>query len=192
MLRVRRPALLVALVVPIVVASAYAGALPAASHSELVSAVPAQDAVVEAPTEVRLTFNEELIQAGSDVSVTDSAGDTTVLVPTYPEPATLTASLPALAAGTASVQWRVVSADGHPIEGVLSFTVVQPEPSPSASVTPTSEQEDPAPSPSPSASAVPISQPQDAAGGIPPWMWVALIAAVVAATAVAVVTSRRR
>lgn len=192
MLRVRRPhffALCVALIAATVIV---AGALPAASHSELVASMPAQDAVVESPTEVSLTFNEELIQAGSEVSVTDSAGVTTVLEPSYPEPATLAANLPTLAAGTASVSWRVVSADGHPIEGVLTFSVTVPEPSPSASVTPSPQPEEPEPSPSPSVSIVPISQPPAASGGIPPWMWIALVVAVVAATAVAVVTSRRR
>jgi methionine-rich copper-binding protein CopC len=170
-------------------------AAPAQSHSQLVSSSPAEGATVEEPTTVSLVFNEDLIQVGSEVSVTDADGTTTVLVPTYPEPTTLAADLPALAAGPASVAWRVVSADGHPIEGVLSFTVTvapepEPSPSPSPSVTETSSVE-PTPSPAPSVSVMPISAPEPS-GGLPAWLWVALIVAVLAAASAAVVTSRRR
>jgi methionine-rich copper-binding protein CopC len=168
-------------------------ATPASSHSALVSSTPTEGQTVDAPQQVSLVFNEALIEVGSELSVSDAAGVVTALVPTYPSPETLAAELPALAAGVASVAWRVVSADGHPIEGVLTFTVADPPdatPSPSSTATATTERS-PEPSPSPSVSIVPISAPETS-GGLPAWLWIALVAAVLAAGAVAVVTSRRR
>jgi methionine-rich copper-binding protein CopC len=166
---------------------------PASAHSALVSSTPTEGGSVEAPTHVSLVFNEALLEAGTEVSVTDASGATTVLTPTYPEPTTLVASLPALAPGGASVAWRVVSADGHPIEGVLSFTVTAPsappaDDSPSADAATTAQ---PSASPSPSASIMPISAPANS-GGLPAWLWAALVIAVLAAAGVAVATSRRR
>jgi methionine-rich copper-binding protein CopC len=184
---------LFALVAAVTVLSSLAS--PAASHSELVSSAPAEGSTVEDPTAVSLVFNEALLEVGSELSVTDASGAVTLLSPTYPEPTTLAAQLPALAAGTATVTWRVVSADGHPIEGVLSFQVTnarQPEPSPSASPNASaSASPQSTPSPEPSASAMPVGAPEPS-GGLPAWLWLALIVAVLAAAGAAVVTSRRR
>jgi methionine-rich copper-binding protein CopC len=165
-------------------------ATPASGHSALVSSNPAEGESVEAPASVSLVFNEALIEVGSELSVTDASGATTVLTPTYPEPTTLVALLPALAAGPASVTWRVVSADGHPIDGILTFTVTPTTTTPVASP-PAETSPEPAPSPSPSVSIMPISAPASS-GGLPAWLWAALVFAVLAAGVVAMATSRRR
>jgi len=49
--------------------------------------------------------------------------------------------LPALANGTYDVSYRVVSADGHPIEGAFAFEVAAPEPVPEPEPEPTPEPE---------------------------------------------------
>lgn len=102
---------------------------PALAHAELESAVPAADATVNAPapTELRITFSEEVELAFSKVTVTgpdeqpietgplavDPADAKTVVVP-------LTAPLPN---GVVKVDWAVTASDTHKSEGSYSFTV---------------------------------------------------------------------
>ena len=109
------------------------GALPAQSahaHAELNSSNPEANSVIgAAPEFVSLTFGEKLMiiegEAGANqIQVTDSSkarvdnGDFQVTGEV------LTVSLkPELADDTYMVTYRVVSEDGHPIEGVLEFEV---------------------------------------------------------------------
>jgi methionine-rich copper-binding protein CopC len=101
---------------------------PAAwAHSQLRATMPAASATVTAPIgEVTLTFNEPVHQRFSIVVVEGPGGlsyndgpvrvvDTTVHQPVYP-----------LKLGSYTVQWRVVSADSHPVEGRFGFTVALP------------------------------------------------------------------
>ncbi len=100
---------------------------PAYGHSSLVSATPAKDAVLtEFPTEISLTFNESLLEIGADnpnkVEVTNSMGDllsgaATVAGPVINAPLQITGN------DVYKVKYRVVSADGHVIEGEYSFSV---------------------------------------------------------------------
>lgn len=100
---------------------------PALAHDRLVSSDPADGATVAtAPAAITLTFSDDVLDVSPVVRVT--AQDGTVVVEAAPrvEGTTATLDLPnGLPAGTAAVQWRVVSADGHPIEGDFSFTVEQ-------------------------------------------------------------------
>ena len=169
-------------------------ALPALAHTFLVSSNPAEGALVEAPTDVELVFSEALIDVGGELSVLAADGASTALVVTYPSPEIAAANLPALPAGTTVIAWRVVSGDGHPVEGTLTFEVTAP-PQADASEGP-QPVVSPAPSPtaSPSAElvATPISAQAQPAGGLPAWLWAALISVVVVATCVAMATSKRR
>lgn len=98
-----------------------------AAHAVLVKSSPARRAVLAAPpTRVELTFNERLEPAYSTVSVagTDSArvDDGTVVV--GPEdPRRLSVGLAALKPGTYTVKFRVLSVDGHLVEGTIPFEV---------------------------------------------------------------------
>ena len=94
------------------------------AHSALISTDPADGAVLpEPPTAVTLTFNEppELVEDG--LRLLDAAG-TVVPLDGRRLNESITAPLPAdLADGAYVVAWQVISADGHPISGALSFTV---------------------------------------------------------------------
>ncbi|MEN3381512.1 MAG: copper transport protein, partial [Hyphomicrobiales bacterium] len=102
--------------------------MPAAhAHATLIGSEPADGAVLaRAPTTVRLTFNEpvsplimRLVGApgGSARELGAVAVEGQSVVVTLPE-------LPQEAMqGTYGVSWRVVSADGHPVGGTLSFSV---------------------------------------------------------------------
>ncbi|WP_251152013.1 copper resistance CopC family protein [Cellulosimicrobium sp. Marseille-Q4280] len=130
-------ALLAALALTVVLATS--SALPAQAHDRLVGSDPADGAQLDAPpAAITLSFNTEPLAVEPQVVVTDAAG--TVVAEGAPTIDGANASLPldaaALTGGTYSVAWRVVSSDGHPIEGTLSFGVAeQPaaEPAPSES-----------------------------------------------------------
>lgn len=96
----------------------------AAAHDELASSSPADEATIDvAPGEIVLTFSNPPSGIGAEIIVADSSGTSwsegppTVVNNTAIQP--LRSGAPA---GTYTVQWRVVSADDHPIEGTLSFT----------------------------------------------------------------------
>ena len=102
-------------------------AFPAYGHSSLVSATPGKDEVLtEFPTEIKLTFNESLLEIGADnpnkVEVTNSMGDLLSGVTTVAGPV-ITAPLQITGNDVYKVMYRVVSQDGHVIEGEHSFTV---------------------------------------------------------------------
>jgi len=113
-------------VVVLVVAAGAAilGAGAAQAHNTLVSTDPADGSTVAvAPARVTLTFNEAARSLGTEVVVT--APDGTTVGPGAPVvdgPAVSQDLTGALPAGAYTVAWRVTSADGHPLEGVLSFT----------------------------------------------------------------------
>lgn len=100
---------------------------PAVAHDSLVSSDPAADAAVETlPAEVTLAYSAELIGgAGSTVvEVTDAAGNSVTDGDPVLDGAVVTQPLvDGAPAGDYTVQWRVVSSDGHPISGEFSFTV---------------------------------------------------------------------
>ncbi len=100
---------------------------PAFGHSSLVSSTPAKDAVLtEFPSEVSLTFNESLLEIGAEnpnkVEVVNSMGDvlsgaSKVSGPVISVPVQITGN------DEYQVSYRVVSADGHVIEGSYKFKV---------------------------------------------------------------------
>ncbi|MEU2200675.1 copper resistance CopC family protein [Isoptericola sp. NPDC019482] len=108
-------------------------AQPASAHDRLLSSDPADGATVEeAPTELTLVFSADVLAAGAQVAVTTPDGTVPAEVAVDGDEAV--AALPDdLPGGDWDVAWRVVSSDGHPIEGELAFTVDAPSPSPSVS-----------------------------------------------------------
>lgn len=103
------------------------GAAPASAHATLVSSDPVEGEVLaEAPDAVTFTFDEPVVVSAGSVQVFDAAGET-VESSAGTRDAVVTADLPdGLADGTHVVVWRVVSTDGHPITGSLTFSVGAP------------------------------------------------------------------
>lgn len=101
--------------------------VPAAAHDTLVSSAPAaQEQLVTPPTEVTLTFSADVVEVGSAVLVTDAelgTAGTDHAVGLTIEGRDVVVPLDALADGHYDVRWRVVSSDGHPISGVIPFSV---------------------------------------------------------------------
>jgi copper transport protein len=103
------------------------GASPAAAHATLVSSDPAEGEVLaEAPDVVTFTYDESVSLTGDSIKVFDAAGEP-VEADASGEGEVIEVDLPdELADGTYVVAWRVVSADGHPISGSLTFSVGAP------------------------------------------------------------------
>jgi methionine-rich copper-binding protein CopC len=101
---------------------------PAASaHDDVIDQVPAPGSQVEAGlVDIKLDFSNELLDIGSGAEIVVTAPDGSLA------PATCAALNGTLAsaqtdldqAGTYTVAWRVVSSDGHPIEGSYNFEIL--------------------------------------------------------------------
>ena len=95
-------------------------------HARLVSSEPAADSVMPAGlTWFRLVFSEPITSDLSGASLVASDGRTTALA-TAGDPRdahALVAPVPLLDPGTYRMDWRIVSADGHPVKGSFSFRV---------------------------------------------------------------------
>ncbi|MEU2287676.1 copper resistance protein CopC [Streptomyces sp. NPDC013178] len=106
-----------------------AGAGPASAHAALTGSDPAQGAVVDkAPTQVSLTFSEQVSTTDDALRVLDPKGtrvDTgkpsNVSGTTYA--VQLHSGLPD---GTYTVTYQVVSADSHPVAGAYTFSIGSP------------------------------------------------------------------
>ena len=94
------------------------------AHNALVSTSPGDGkTVAKPPTSIVLTFNEPAIKTGTKVLVTGPDGSVTMGDPELVDTTVEQGLLPELSAGEYTVEWRVTSADGHPINGEFSFAV---------------------------------------------------------------------
>ena len=109
------------------VALALAPAAPASAHASLVKTDPAEGQVLaESPRVARLTFDETVSATAGGVQMYDARGKA-VESKASARDTVLTVDVPdTLAEGTYVISWRVVSADGHPVAGALTFSVGRP------------------------------------------------------------------
>jgi methionine-rich copper-binding protein CopC len=111
-------------VLAVAAAAVLVGAGAAQAHNTLVSTDPVDGSTIAAaPARVTLTFNEPARSLGTEVVVTAPDGTTVSTGEPVVDGATVSQDVAgSLPAGAYAVTWRVTSADGHPLEGVLSFT----------------------------------------------------------------------
>ncbi|MFI6533656.1 copper resistance protein CopC [Nonomuraea sp. NPDC050547] len=169
----------------------------ALAHDALKSSSPGKNAKVKSLEEIELEFTAKIRMP---VVVLRDSGDKLVpLSKPVADDKTVTTEVPeALAAGRYVIGWRVVSSDGHPIQGEIPFTVTAP-PTPTSDPTDTAgpaESTAPAP-PAESASAQPADPGQAAAAtqegqGLPGWIWVVAAVLVVLGAGMWFAGSRRR
>lgn len=181
-------------------------ASPAVGHDVLVGTDPADGAVLDAaPTQVVLTFAAEQAGVGAEVAVTGPDGaswsDGAAVVAGTTVTQALAAGMPD---GAYTVAWRSVAQDGHPVTGSFGFTLDAPdaaptdepadepvdEPADEPADTGTDETAEPSVEPSAAPTA---SDDGEQAGGWTVWHTAAaaLVAALVAGTAVVLRRSRR-
>lgn len=156
----------------------------AQAHSELVSSDPADGATLDAaPRQVSFTFNEPLMPDFVRFIATDPTGVTGDLPVSFVDGPTAGIDWPLGAPpGEWRVSYRVVSQDGHAIEGGITFTYAASSPSP----TPTS------PSPTAVTPSPEVSPAADAQGGSTGWVVAGIILAVIAVAGVASALIARR
>ncbi len=100
-----------------------AGAPAASAHNSLVSTAPAADAeLARTPDAIVLTFDEPAIALGTRIVVTGPAGVVSAGAPALVDSTVRQPLLPGAPEGRYTVDWRVTSADGHPITGQFAFT----------------------------------------------------------------------
>jgi copper transport protein len=110
---------------------ALAPAQPAQAHAVLLSTDPADGTILDrAPETVTLHFNEQVQPVGDATRLVDGNGGDH-LATTASSDGDVVVTLPGdLPDGPYYLNWRVVSADDHPISGVLSFAVGTETPPP--------------------------------------------------------------
>lgn len=99
-------------------------AMPAGAHAELTSTTPSDGAsLTAAPAAVTLTFGEPLVPETVNIAISNEMGQLQGIAPTT-DGDTVTVPWPAeVGDGDYTVAYRVVSEDGHPVEGSFAFTV---------------------------------------------------------------------
>jgi methionine-rich copper-binding protein CopC len=165
----------------------------AQAHSGLDSSSPVDGSIVtEAPASIVLIFAEALLPGADSVSL--NAADGTNIASAKVEPSGNSVELPwpaELAAGDYQVAYRVVSADGHPVTGAITFTFAPVDaPAAPASSSPAVAESAPA---EPSASALAISEnaEPESTGGTP-WLGLGIAVAIGLALVVLFAAIRRR
>ncbi|GIE76365.1 hypothetical protein Aph02nite_23150 [Actinoplanes philippinensis] len=120
----RLPAAVVAAVLAVL-----APGTPAWAHAQLVSADPANGATVSsAPAGVTLEFSERLNPDFTTVVVSDAVRQRVAAGPVTVDGARgAVAFSAALGNGTYTVAYRVVSVDGHTVQGSYPFTLADPD-----------------------------------------------------------------
>ncbi|AQZ64264.1 Copper resistance protein CopC [[Actinomadura] parvosata subsp. kistnae] len=167
-------------------------ASPAYAHDSLKRSSPAKDAEVSSVEKIELEYSASVKfpfvvlhdAAGKEVALGEPRLDGPLVTADVPQP---------LAPGSYAIAWRVVSSDGHPIEGEIPFSV---KGSSSASASPTGEA---SVAPSSAAPATGAAQPSAAGAqsasepaGVPGWIWAGLAVLVVLGGFVLFRSSRRR
>ncbi|AND42942.1 MAG: copper resistance CopC family protein [Bacillota bacterium] len=107
-------------------------------HTGLESSSPQDGEVITAgPNDIKMTF-ETKVEQGSTFEVTNANGDSISIENITLSNNQMTGRLSNdLANGAYKVNWKIIGADGHPIEGQFSFSVNAP-----TTVDPTEENED--------------------------------------------------
>ncbi|WP_217180640.1 copper resistance CopC family protein [Streptomyces sp. AC495_CC817] len=112
-----------------------ATAAPASAHDELIQSDPGVDDRLAAPPEsVSLTFSADLLTLGDTTTgavivIADSEGRDWSEGAAVVNGRTATAAVkPGMPEAGYQVRWQVVSSDGHPISGIVPFTIGDAEP----------------------------------------------------------------
>lgn len=94
------------------------------AHDSLLATSPKKGAVVTtAPTTITLTFSDDVAEIAPTVILRGPGGKVATDEPDVRAAKVRTRITDDLTDGRYTVAWRVVSSDGHPIEGTFRFTV---------------------------------------------------------------------
>ena len=195
---------------------------PASAHNVLTSSDPTDGSTLQtAPTTVRLTFDQPVQNFEPVVTVIGPDGARYEAGSPQVDSTVVTAAVnPLPAAGAYTIAYRVVSADGHPVQGEIKFDLADAAAAPAAPVSsvavtsevpPTTVQETASATPStavPASSSASASAPATSApaststtavapaassSGLSGWVWAAIaVAAILIVAAIVVIVRRPR
>ncbi|HEY0697769.1 MAG TPA: copper resistance CopC family protein, partial [Micromonospora sp.] len=151
-----------------VLATGLCTAGPAAAHFTLAEATPADGSRARGPvTEIRLRYTKAGTPLGSGFTLRDAARNVLPVSRESPDGGQTWLVRPATALpdGQFGLVWKVASADGHPMSGVVEFTVFG---APGAADPSTPTTPDPAPEGGESRASGPQSGTDDEADAEPP------------------------
>ncbi len=96
------------------------------AHASLLAVVPADGVtILDPPKTIRLEFNEPVSPLA--MRLVNPDGQITLLADVHAENGVVTIAAPAMPKlGSYALSWRVISADGHPVGGVVSFAIGHP------------------------------------------------------------------
>ncbi|TNM69915.1 copper resistance protein CopC [Streptomyces sp. NP160] len=184
-------------------AAASLAAAPAAlAHDSLSTSTPGDGTTVtNAPEAVSLGFSEAPLELGVQVVVTAPDGSAVAQgSPTVVGNDVVQGLAPDRPAGTYTVDWRVTSSDGHPIQGRVAFTAesgvgaspagTSPSASTSASPSPEASSSEATATPSTTPAAAEDDGGSEISGAT--WAWTIAAGAAGAAMGVLLVRARRR
>jgi copper resistance protein C len=183
---------------------------PAAAHNVLIASDPAEGAVLQQPpTVISLTFDQPVQDFQPVVTVLGADGQRYESGTPSVDSTVVTQSVTTLSApGPYSIAYRVVSADGHPVQGEVRFELAA-APAPASSVasspptsssasastppsTPGSTSVASSPVPPATTTAAPVA-PVGSSSGLSGWVWAAIaVAAALVVTAIVVIVRRPR
>ena len=168
----------------------WSGTGRAFAHTELEMSVPAADEVVSAPpATVELTFSSDVQPDFAQVTVTGPDGGSSAAGPVTVDGPVVQLPVDIGTPGDYVVAYRIVSTDGHPVEGQYRFTY-RGDDSAGAEATPSGTESAPG-SPTAEPTAVPEADAVEEAGSAT-WLWAGLVAGAAAGAAVLTMLFRRR
>lgn len=104
----------------------------ASAHDQLIHSTPAvNDALATAPTAIELDFSANVLDEGAEIRVVDADGTDFADGDLAIDGSTVTIAVRSdMPEAGYQVRWRVVSSDGHPISGLIPFTIGDAAPMP--------------------------------------------------------------
>lgn len=114
----------------VAVLAVLSAAVPASAHDELLASSPKPgEALPVAPSSVTLEFSSDVLTMGAVIVIADAEGTDWVASEPVLDGTRVTAEVQAgMPAAGYELRWRVVSSDGHPIAGIVPFTIGDGEP----------------------------------------------------------------
>lgn len=104
-------------------AAVIATASVASAHSKAEKTTPANDAIVQSVDQIEMRFDDPMRVTA--ISLTGPEGAVEITRETGLDPVLEFRALPpeTMPAGTYTVEWRGLAADGHPMQGTFVFTI---------------------------------------------------------------------
>ena len=173
-------------------------AAPASAHDTLVSSDPGDGSTLApSPEKVTLSYSADVLDVSPVIQIAEAGGDVVAEPTPEVDGSEVTGAIDEpLPAGDYEVRWRVVSSDGHPIEGTQTFTVEQGPAQDEASDAGGKTSTPAAASDAGGATAAPVTSAPaastDEGGGFPVVLVVVIVVALIAVGGGAVAALRRR